>query len=367
MRMSAYGVLNLWMILNRESTMGPYSNPWGDSEKPSNVISVNCQATVVQAAATMKQYRVGCLVVTDDEERLVGILSERDIVRCVVAESIDPTTVSVTNIMTGDVACCDPETSMIQARAIMSTRNVRHLPVVADGVPVGMISSREVMAHDSKLARGTRDVTVFALAKLAESRDPDTGGHLERVCDYANVLARDLADRSPFSEQIDEDFILLLTATCPLHDIGKVGIPDHVLLKPGRLDDKEFAIMKTHSRRGSETLDLARNRYPQAGFLHMAYDIADSHHERFDGDGYPEGISGDDIPLSARIFALADVYDALVSRRVYKGAFTQELAESIIAEGRGTQFDPDVVDGFMRCRQAFHEIQEAGEAVHAVV
>ena len=334
----------------------------GRSGRPSQIISVNCQATVAEAAAAMKEHHIGCVVVTDDDGRLAGIVSERDIVRCVVAEAIDASDTAVSGIMSRDVACCAPETSMVEARAIMSDQSVRHLPVVAEGVAVGMVSSREVMAYHSAMTQGTRDVTVFALAKLAESRDPDTGGHLERVCDYTGILARELAGRSRFAEQVDEDFIRLLSTTCPLHDIGKVGIPDHVLLKPGRLDDKEFAIMKTHSRRGSETLDHALRRYPRADFLHMARDVADSHHERFDGDGYPEGLRGEDIPLPARIFALADVYDALVSKRIYKGAFTEDVAASIITEGCGSQFDPDVVDGFIRCREAFVRVHQTAEA-----
>ena len=310
----------------------------------------------------MKANRVGCLVVTGDDGKLIGILTERDIVRCVVARGVDPATMVVEDIMTSDVAWCDEGTSMIEVGSIMARQSIRHLPVVTDGVAVGVISSRDVMAYQSALACGTRDVTIFALAKLAESRDPDTGEHLERVCSYADALARELASQGALAGRIDEDFIHLLGATCPLHDIGKVGIPDHVLLKPGRLSDKEFEIMKTHSRRGSATLDLALERYPEADFLHMARDIADSHHERFDGDGYPQGLGGSEIPLAARIFAIADVYDALVSKRVYKGAFTDDVAANIITEGKGTQFDPDAVDAFVRCRETFVEIKKACDA-----
>ena len=335
------------------------------AERPAEVISVNRQATVIQAAQAMKKHRVGCLVVADDSGKLVGIVTERDIVRCIAAGGVDRAAITVEKIMSPDVAWCEGGTSMIAAAGIMARQGIRHLPVVTDGVAVAVISSRDVMAYQSELAHGTRDVTIFALAKLAESRDPDTGEHIERVCGYADVLARELATEGALADRIDDDFIRLLTATCPLHDVGKVGIPDHILLKPGRFSDKEFAIMKTHSRRGAETLDLALKRYPEANFLHMARDIADSHHERFDGDGYPQGLTGNDIPLPARIFAIADVYDALVSKRVYKGAFTDDVASNIITEGKGTQFDPDVVDGFIRCEEKFIKIHQGDNATRA--
>ncbi len=202
----------------------------------------------------------------------------------------------------------------------------------------------------------TRDLAIFAMAKLAESRDPETGSHLERVRGYSRTLARDLADRGAFGGVLDESFVRLIWLASPLHDMGKVAIPDCVLLKPGRLDDREFEIMKTHSAEGASTLDSALEHYPEARFLRMARDVARSHHERFDGMGYPDGLAGDDIPLSARIFCVADVYDALVSRRVYKEAFTHDVARSIILEGASTQFDPKVVEAFSRREKEFAEI-----------
>lgn len=207
------------------------------------------------------------------------------------------------------------------------------------------------------LSLETRDLAIFALAKLAESRDPETGAHLERVRSYSRLLSDDLAAMEKFRGVIDAEFIHLIYLTSPLHDIGKVSIPDHVLLKPGRLDDREFEIMKTHAAQGGATLGSALAQYPDAGFLQMARDIALSHHERFDGDGYPQGIAGAEIPLCARIFAVADVYDALVSKRVYKEAFTHDVARSIITDGKGTQFDPDVSDAFVRREAEFAEIR----------
>jgi len=153
----------------------------------------------------------------------------------------------------------------------------------------------------------TRDLAIFSLAKLAESRDPETGQHLERVQNYSSILAKSLEKQEEFSSLIDAVYIQLLHSTCPLHDIGKVAIPDRVLLKPSRLDEEEFEIMKTHTTQGALPLSAALEKYPEARFLQMARDIAAYHHERYDGKGYPEGLSGTKIPLCARIFALVDV------------------------------------------------------------
>src|SRR6185437_8076492 len=180
------------------------------------------------------------------------------------------------------------------------------------------------------LSLETRDVTIFALAKLAESRDPETGAHLERVCSYSRLLAHHLSTLPKFAGQINDSFVRLIFQTSPLHDIGKVAIPDCVLLKPGRLSDEEFQIMKTHTTTGAQTLEAAARRYPKARYLKLAREIAESHHEKWDGGGYPRGIKEYAIPLVGRIVALADVYDALVSKRVYKGSFTHLTARAII-------------------------------------
>ena len=208
------------------------------------------------------------------------------------------------------------------------------------------------------LSLETRDLVIFSLAKLAESRDPETGAHLDRVRSYSKILATDLAAHGKFPNELTPSFIQLIYLTSPLHDIGKVAIPDSVLLKPGRLDPEEFDIMKTHSAQGAKTLDLALQQHPEAEFLRMARDIAESHHERPDGNGYPKGLVGDQTPLCARIFSIADVYDALVSKRVYKEAFSDDKAREIIVEGTGTQFDADVVEAFVRCEEQFRQIVE---------
>jgi len=190
--------------------------------------------------------------------------------------------------------------------------------------------------------------TIFALARLAETRDDDTGQHLERVQNYCRTLATALSQDPRYAQQVNSDFIERITFASPLHDIGKVAIPDTVLQKPGKLTPEEFAIMRTHTTIGATTLMEVQTRYPQNTFVNMGIDIARSHHEKWDGSGYPEGLSGEAIPLSARIMALVDVYDALQSRRVYKPAFPNAEVWQILLDGKGRHFDPELVDVFLR-------------------
>ncbi len=203
------------------------------------------------------------------------------------------------------------------------------------------------------LALETRELTIFALAKLAESRDPETGEHLERVQNYSRILAHQLASQPKFSRIITPGYIQTIYLTSPLHDIGKVAIPDAILLKPGKLTPDEFEIMKTHALTGARTLEAALEHHPEADFLVMARDIALAHHEKFDGRGYPNHLKGNDIPLCARIVALADVYDALTSKRVYKEAFGHDRARATILESTGSHFDPDIVKAFQTIESQF--------------
>ncbi len=195
-----------------------------------------------------------------------------------------------------------------------------------------------------------KDMVIFALAKLAETRDSETGYHLERIQGYCRLLAEAL-DRNSFPE-VNRQFIETIHATSPLHDVGKVGIPDRILLKPGRLNDDEFRIMKTHTTIGFDTLHSAFQKNPKADYLRMSAEIARGHHERWDGTGYPDGLKGENIPLAARILAVADVYDALISKRVYKDAFTHEATRGILLEGHGTHFDPRIVDAFLSVEES---------------
>ncbi|MFA5292218.1 MAG: HD domain-containing phosphohydrolase [Phycisphaerae bacterium] len=208
----------------------------------------------------------------------------------------------------------------------------------------------------------TRDIAVFVLASLAESRDPETGEHLERIRSYCHILAEELRKNSPYAEWIDDRFMEDLYRSSPLHDIGKIGIPDSILLKPGTLTDDEFEIMKQHSLIGAEALGNTIKTATGASFLQMAADIARYHHERFDGTGYPDGLKSQEIPLAARIVALADVYDALTSSRVYKPAFRSEIAYTMIKEERGKHFDPLIVDAFLARYEDFTQVHTLTEA-----
>ena len=202
----------------------------------------------------------------------------------------------------------------------------------------------------------TRDVAILGLSSLAETRDNETGAHILRTQFYVKALAEYLKDKPKFSDYLDDQTIDLLYKSAPLHDVGKVGIPDAILLKPGKLTDEEFAIMKQHPMIGSKALATAENELGSNSFLHYAREISETHHEKWDGSGYPKGLQGEDIPLSGRLMALADVYDALISKRVYKPAFSHEKSKGIILEGKGSHFDPDVVDAFLACEQAFVDI-----------
>ena len=193
-----------------------------------------------------------------------------------------------------------------------------------------------------------QEVSIRALAHLAEIRDPETGDHILRTQSYIQVLAKKLQGHPKFCETITDQFIDLLTRSAPLHDIGKVGIPDHILLKPGKLTEQEWTIMKTHAELGSRAIVSAERDVKQSvEFLTQAKEVAHWHHERWDGSGYPDGLCGCDIPTSARLMTVADVFDALISQRVYKPAYTFEKAKDIIIAVRGRQFDPDITDAFL--------------------
>lgn len=208
----------------------------------------------------------------------------------------------------------------------------------------------------------TQDVAIFSLASLAEIRDPETGAHIMRTQRYVKVLAEYLAKQG--EEELTPQVVELLFKSAPLHDIGKVGIPDHILLKPGRLNAEEFEIMKKHAIYGWDSLCKSEKILGSNSFLKYAKEISKYHHEKWDGSGYPTGLKGEEIPLSARLMALADVYDALISKRVYKEAFSHEKARTIILEGNGKHFDPNVVSAFCEMEEQFITIAaEYGDEV----
>jgi len=203
-----------------------------------------------------------------------------------------------------------------------------------------------------------RDATILGLSSLAETRDNETGEHILRTQQYVRVLAEHLQNHPRFKSVLTPSMIELIYKSSPLHDSGKVGIPDAILLKPGRLTDEEFETMKQHSLIGSEALKSAQEVLGSNSFLTVACEIMETHHEKWDGSGYPYGLKGEEIPVSGRLMALADVYDALISERIYKEAFSHEKARGIIVEGKGVHFDPDVVNAFLELETVFQEIAQ---------
>lgn len=213
------------------------------------------------------------------------------------------------------------------------------------------------VAKRTREVRAIQDVTILALASLAETRDSDTGNHIRRTQHYVKVLAWKLSTHPLFSEFLTPQTIGLLFKSAPLHDIGKVGIPDRILLKPGKLTVEEFEVMKTHTTLGRDAIAHAELELgAEVAFLTLAKEIAYSHQEKWDGSGYPQGLKGAQIPISARLMAVADVYDALISRRVYKEPLSHERAVEIIQQTRGRHFDPDVVDAFVAIQENFKVI-----------
>ncbi len=205
----------------------------------------------------------------------------------------------------------------------------------------------------------TQDATIIAFSSLAETRDNETGRHLRRTQNYVRELALTLRENPEYAPELDDEAIDLIYKSAPLHDIGKVAIPDHILLKKGTLDAAEFEIMKTHVEHGFSVILSAEAKLGEYNsFLHIAREIAYGHHEKWDGSGYPNGLSGSDIPLPARLMAVADVYDALISKRVYKPQMSHSLAVNIIAKGRGSHFDPVIVDAFMTIHSTFAKIAD---------
>ena len=205
----------------------------------------------------------------------------------------------------------------------------------------------------------TRDVTMHSLASLAETRDNETGNHIRRTQHYVRLLAEMLREHPKFSDYLDTPTIDLLFKSAPLHDVGKVGVPDSILLKPGKLTDEEFEVMKTHTTLGRDAIESSERTLGEgASFLRLIREIAYTHHEKWDGSGYPQGLAGEAIPVSGRLMAIADVYDALISKRVYKPAFPHDKAVAIIREGRSSHFDPDMVDGFLVIADAFDAVAQ---------
>lgn len=214
----------------------------------------------------------------------------------------------------------------------------------------------ELVAERTRELARTQEITIYCLASLVEARDPETGGHILRTQRYVRELARKLQEFGLHRDYLDDKTIELLFKSAPLHDIGKVGVEDRILMKPGKLEVDEFEEMKKHTAYGRDALQLAEEEFGDTSFLRYAWEIAYAHHEKWDGSGYPLGISGQDIPVSGRLMAIADVYDALISRRVYKPPFSHRDAVRIIGEGMGSHFDPEMVEAFMTIEDDFKRI-----------
>jgi len=214
----------------------------------------------------------------------------------------------------------------------------------------------ELVQERTKELALTQEVTIYSLSSIAETRDSSTGGHILRTQRYVKLLAEQLKHHPSFQHFMNDRTIDLLFKSAPLHDIGKVGVPDKILMKPGKLTDEEFEEMKKHTTYGRDALRIAEQKLGSNSFMRYAREIAYTHQEKWDGSGYPEGLKGDQIPISGRLMAIADVYDALISKRVYKPPFTHQKAVSIIAEERGNHFDPEMVDAFVAIADDFRLI-----------
>lgn len=221
------------------------------------------------------------------------------------------------------------------------------------------LSLESQLEHNAEEIIKTQNAAIFTLARLAEYRDHDTGAHLERMRIFSLILADTLKKSSPHGGLITDAYVFSLSLSSILHDIGKVGIPDAILLKTGRLTGQEFEVMKTHTSIGANALAAAEKNLPLQSFLSMGREICLCHHERWDGRGYPRGLKRDEIPLSARIITLADVYDSLTSRRPYKQAYSHEVARNYVVNSSERHFDPSVVDAFLEREAEFNRVQRA--------
>lgn len=243
---------------------------------------------------------------------------------------------------------------------IVTARVATHLALQRSRKELKMYTEHleERVRERTKEISRTQDVAIFCMTSLAETRDVETGMHIRRTQHYVRALAEHLNSHARFHQHLNDDFIELLFKSAPLHDIGKVGVPDRILLKPGKLNADEWQEMKRHTEYGKAAIDNAEKEYGPSPFLSVAQEIAYYHHERWDGCGYPEGLKGEAIPLSARLMAVADCFDALISERVYKKAHSFQEAIAIIRDGRGSHFDPDIVDAFLVLQSVFIDIAQ---------
>ena len=215
-----------------------------------------------------------------------------------------------------------------------------------------------LLKEKNRLQLTTQETMLETIVNITETRDPETGGHIRRTRSYVKSLAEHISNKPAYLDTVNDAYIEHLFLSAPLHDLGKVGVPDHILLKPGQLNAEEFEEIKKHAQYGKRLIDAAQAKLGDASFLRCAGEMAISHHERWDGKGYPNGLKGEEIPLSGRIMAIADVYDAVISNRPYKEGLSHERAVEIILAGRGSQFDPQLIDAFGEIHTTFRTIAE---------
>lgn len=259
-----------------------------------------------------------------------------------------------------ELGAVDYITKPIKQRVVLARiRTHLQLKAAADFLEDKAAFLEHEVSRRSREIEAIQDVTILAMASLAETRDNETGNHIRRTQFYVHALAEQLRNHPRFSGFLNDHTIKLLFKSVPLHDIGKVGIPDRILLKPGKFTPDEFEIMKTHTTLGRDAIITAERRLGiEVEFLTYAKEVAYSHQEKWDGSGYPEGLTGDAIPISARIMAVADVYDALISRRPYKEPWSHDKAVKLIADNRGAHFDPDIADAFIALQDEFFAISQ---------
>ena len=214
----------------------------------------------------------------------------------------------------------------------------------------------EWLEERTREIRQTQNVAIYCLASLAETRDNETGNHIHRTQHYVKALSMQLKEHPKFHDVLTDEYIDLLYKSAPLHDIGKVGVPDRILLHPGPLNAEDWVEMKKHSEYGMAVIEKGESAYGSSDFLRLAKEVAYCHHEHWNGHGYPQGLVGEDIPVAGRLMAVADVYDALISKRVYKEAYSHKKAVEMIKADSGTHFDPDVVEAFVLLHEKFQQI-----------
>ena len=251
-------------------------------------------------------------------------------------------------------------TLFIEASASLR-RDTKGLPIGYRGVLRDRTEKKKMemdLLESYRKVHEARSATILGLAKLAEYRDEGTGTHLERIREYARILAVQLSQNPKFNDRVDQQYIEDIYQSSILHDIGKVGTPDALLLKPGGLTDEEFTIIKRHTIMGGNALKAIESQIEGKSFLAMGKEIAYNHHEKWDGSGYPRGLKGEAIPLSARIIAVADVYDALTTKRFYKEAYSHEKSKAMIIRLKGKQFDPEIVEAFIAIEAEFNRVRK---------